>query len=180
MSVVDIMHKVPSGVILQYGGHFASGGFSIADEAIHHLEEHLNSAYDLLVKDNEKDGVEIEPEYIDIELTLDDINWNFYEKIEKLAPFGIGNKKPVFIFNNIKIIGVKEFGKNGNKHLELSFKKVDGQIVKAIGFFMSNEQFKTKEKENIKVNDSINLIATMEKSMFGGRIELRLRIVDII
>ena len=180
VSVVDIMHKVPSGVILQYGGHFASGGFSIADEAIHHLEEHLNSAYDLLVKDNEKDGVEIEPEYIDIELTLDDINWNFYEKIEKLAPFGIGNKKPVFIFNNIKIIGVKEFGKNGNKHLELSFKKVDGQIVKAIGFFMSNEQFKTKEKENIKVNDSINLIATMEKSMFGGRIELRLRIVDII
>ena len=180
VSVVDIMHKVPSGVILQYGGHFASGGFSIADEAIHHLEEHLNSAYDLLVKDNEKDGVEIEPEYIDIELTLDDINWNFYEKIEKLAPFGIGNKKPVFIFNNIKIIGVKEFGKNGNKHLELSFKKVDGQIMKAIGFFMSNEQFKTKEKENIKVNDSINLIATMEKSMFGGRIELRLRIVDII
>ena len=180
VSVVDIMHKVPSGVILQYGGHFASGGFSIADEAIHHLEEHLNSAYDLLVKDNEKDGVEIEPEYIDIELTLDDINWNFYEKIEKLAPFGIGNKKPVFIFNNIKIIGIKEFGKNGNKHLELSFKKVDGQIVKAIGFFMSNEQFKTKEKENIKVNDSINLIATMEKSMFGGRIELRLRIVDII
>ena len=85
VSVVDIMHKVPSGVILQYGGHFASGGFSIADEAIHHLEEHLNSAYDLLVKDNEKDGVEIEPEYIDIELTLDDINWNFYEKIEKLA-----------------------------------------------------------------------------------------------
>ena len=180
VSVVDIMHKVPSGVILQYGGHFASGGFSIADEAIHHLEEHLNSAYDLLVKDNEKDGVEIEPEYIDIELTLDDINWNFYEKIEKLAPFGIGNKKPVFIFNNIKIIGIKEFGKNGNKHLELSFKKVDGQIMKAIGFFMSNEQFKTKEKENIKVNDSINLIATMEKSMFGGRIELRLRIVDII
>ena len=172
VSVVDIMHKVPTGVMLQYGGHFASGGFSIADEAIHHLEDHLNSAFDLLVKDNKKDGVEIEPEYIDSELTLDDINWNFYEKIDKLAPFGIGNKKPVFIFNDIKIAGIKEFGKEKN-HLELSFKDNN---VKAIGFFLSKDSF----NKLIKIGDKISLIANIEKSMFRGSAELRLRIVDII
>lgn len=172
VSVVDIMHKVPTGVMLQYGGHFSSGGFSVSNEAIHHLDEHLNSAFELLLKEKK----EIEPEYIDMEIPLDMVNWDTYKEIEKLAPFGVGNMKPLFIFKNIKITGVKEFGKNGNKHLELSFEKENGQTMKAIGFFLNINSF----DQDLKVGNAIDLVATMEKSMFGGKIELRLRIVDII
>jgi hypothetical protein len=64
--------------------------------------------------------------------------------------------------------------------LELKFKKENGYIVNAIGFFMNIEQFKNKDNESIKVEDKINLIANIEKSTFGGKTELRLRIVDII
>lgn len=175
VSVVDIMHKTKIGTLLQYGGHFASGGFAVSNEAVHHLDDHLNSAFDLLVRED----VKIEPDYIDMEIPLEMVNWSTYGQLEKLAPFGVGNAKPLFIFKDIKIAGIKEFGKEKN-HLELSFKKENNQSINAMGFFMTVDQFKNKDDKAIKIGDIINLIATMEKSMFRGRTELRLRIVDIL
>src|SRR5690606_21221404 len=105
---------------------------------------------------------------------IDEVNWDVWRQIEKLAPFGVGNPKPVFLFQDILISEVKMFGKEKN-HLELSFQNSKGKKVKAIGFFMKPEQFKTE----IEKGKKINLVANMEKSMFGGRTELRLRIVNL-
>jgi single-stranded-DNA-specific exonuclease len=175
VSVVDIMNKVKQGVMIQYGGHSASGGFVVSDENIHFFDDHLNSAFDLLLKEEKS----IEPDYIDMEISLDEIDWNMYREIEKLAPFGVGNKKPFFLLRDIKIFGIKEFGKEKN-HLELSFKKGNGSLMNAMGFFMDSKTFKNKDGEDIKIGDKIDLIATLEKSMFRGRAELRLRIEDVV
>ncbi len=174
VSVVDIMNKVKQGVMIQYGGHSASGGFVVSDEEIHFFDDHLNSAFDLLLKEEKN----IEPDYIDMEISLDEIDWNMYKEIEKIAPFGVGNKKPLFLLRDIKIFGIKEFGKEKN-HLELSFKKGNGSLINAMGFFMDSKTFKNKNGEDIKIGDKIDLIATLEKSMFRGRVELRLRIEDV-
>lgn len=174
VSVVDIMNKVKQGVMIQYGGHSASGGFVVSDENIHFFDDHLNSAFDLLLKEEKS----IEPDYIDMEISLDEIDWNMYKEIEKLAPFGMGNKKPFFLLRDIKIFGIKEFGKEKN-HLELSFKKGNGGLINAMGFFMDSKTFKNKDGEDIKIGDKIDLIATLEKSMFRGRAELRMRIEDV-
>ncbi len=175
VSVVDIMNKVKQGVMIQYGGHSASGGFAVSDENIHFFDDHLNSAFDLLLKEEKN----IEPDYVDMEISLDEIDWNMYKEIEKLAPFGIGNKKPFFLLRDINIFGIKEFGKEKN-HLELSFKKGNGSLINAMGFFMDSKTFKNKDGENIKIGDKIDLIATLEKSMFRGRAELRMRIEDVV
>jgi single-stranded-DNA-specific exonuclease len=175
VSVVEIMNKVKQGVMIQFGGHSASGGFVVSDEEIHYLDDHLNSAFDLLLKEEKS----IEPDYIDMEISLDEVDWNMYKEIEKLAPFGVGNHKPLFIFRNIKIFGIKEFGKEKN-HLELSFKKGNGSLINAMGFFMDSKTFKNKDGENIRIGDKIDLIATLEKSMFRGRAELRMRIEDVV
>ena len=45
---------------------------------------------------------------------------------------------------------------------------------------MDGETFKNKDGEKLKVGDSIDLVATMEKSMFRGSAELRLRIEDVV
>lgn len=198
-SVVEIMNNTSKATFIQYGGHSASGGFVVSDEKIHFLDDELNKAFEYLQKDL-KDGKSlIDPDYIDMQIRLDEVNWGTYRDVEKLAPFGMGNHKPLFIFKDVKISGIKEFGKEKN-HLELIFKKIneddfeqvqkevwkkDVSTIKAIGFFMRAEKFKVKDKETkeerqIKEGDSIDLIATMEKSTFGGRVELRLRIEDII
>lgn len=171
VSLMELMSFVPKDVLFEYGGHSLSGGFSVAYDKIHLLEDELSNAFGKI-----KSAAEVSQEiFIDKKLSVDDVNWQTYGTIEKLAPFGAGNPKPVFLFENSKIVAIKKFGKEKN-HLEISFKKEDGKNVSAIGFFMKGDEWGVELKED----DKINLIATIEKSVFRGFPELRLRIVDII
>ena len=80
------------------------------------------------------------------------------------------------MFKNVKIEKIKKFGKNGSgEHLEIIFSDVNKGKAKAISFFSNQDSFETKIDENLKVN----LLATIELSRFGGKEELRLRIVRI-
>jgi single-stranded DNA-specific DHH superfamily exonuclease len=108
-------------------------------------------------------------------ISIDDVNPGNFNVIDKLAPYGAGNPKPKFLFKELPIHTLKEFGKEKN-HLELSFLNTKGKQIKAIAFFQTRDSFKSKISEG----ERINLVATFEKSTFAGRTELRLRIVDII
>jgi len=162
--------NVRQGIFLDVGGHELSGGFSISHEQIHFLEEEIILAYKKIDK---KSSME-EAMAVDSTLSLDQVTWETQRLVEQLAPFGIENPKPLFLFEGIEIKGVKAFGKEKN-HLELQFENSAGKRIPAIGFFISQENFKTAIEEG----NFINLFATLEKSMFRGRPELRLRIVDI-
>ena len=157
-----------------FGGHALSGGFSVLNEKIHTLEDVLSKAYEN-IQSMSGEKVDKEKIWIDEKLSLDRINWDTYKIVEKLAPFGVGNPKPVFLFENIKISGVKMFGKDKN-HLELFFLDKNDNKKIAIGFFMKSDSFVGE----LNVGDSINLVASLEKSMFRNFPELRLRIVDIV
>jgi len=170
INVVELMVSVRQGIFLDVGGHELSGGFSISHEQIHFLEEEIILAYKKIEK---KSSVE-EAMAVEGTLSLEQVTWETQRLIEQLAPFGIGNPKPLFLFEGIEIKGIKTFGKEKN-HLELQFEDKGGRKIPAIGFFISQENFKTAIEEG----NFINLFATLEKSMFRGRPELRLRIVDI-
>lgn len=168
-NIVKLMEKVKD-VFVDYGGHKGAGGFSLLQEHVHTLEDRLNEAYlDLL-----EEGVEEEVVLLDKKLSLDDVNWDTWSHIEKFAPFGLDNPKPTFLFENIKIENAKLFGKEQN-HLELKFRDSKGKEVTAMAFFSNLDSYGTKlEKGSV-----INLVATMEKSVFRNFPELRLRIMDI-
>jgi single-stranded-DNA-specific exonuclease len=104
-------------------------------------------------------------------------NWR---ELEKMSPFGLGNPKPIFFFENVKIEKIKKFGKNGSgEHLEISFSDCDkNKQNKATGisFFSNINSFQKTLSEGL----GVNLLATFDLSRFRGREELRLRIVDII
>jgi single-stranded-DNA-specific exonuclease len=156
---------------VDFGGHKFSGGFSVDHEKIHTLEEALAKSCDGIVVE---DPNNIIADYIDAELSLDDINNQLFNHIDTLAPFGMANPKPLFLFKNATPENVKMFGKT-QEHLELSFSNMRGKTVKAIGFFMKPEDFETIPQ----TGKPMNLIGTLEKSMFRNFPELRLRIVDI-
>jgi single-stranded-DNA-specific exonuclease len=167
VNLVDLMSKVPENVFIQYGGHSASGGFSVTTEGIFSLEDHLCVAYDECIS-KKNDG----PAYtVDMELPIESVNWNTFDDIKTLAPFGVGNHKPLFAFPNVSLLDVKTFGKEGN-HLQISLKN----NISAIGFFMSPNSFNKK----IEKGNTVSLIGNIEKSVFRGRPELRIRIVDIL
>jgi len=168
VSVVDILNKAGDH-ILQFGGHLAAGGFSVSPENIHDLPEALEEAF------SKVEAAEIEKMMIDRELSFDDVTWQVFEAIDKLSPFGIGNPKPLFHFKEAEISNIRKFGKNKD-HLGLEFLNSNNQKIDAIGFFMKEEQF----ERTIAKGEKVGLLAHLEKSMFRGRKELRLRIVDIL
>ncbi|MES3005082.1 MAG: single-stranded-DNA-specific exonuclease RecJ [Patescibacteria group bacterium] len=168
-NIVKLMEKVKD-VFVDYGGHKGAGGFSLLQEHVHTLEDRLNEAYLELM---ETEGLE-EDIMVDKKLSLDDVSWETWGHIEKFAPFGLENPKPTFIFENIQIDAVKLFGKEKN-HLELKFKNGKGKDVTAMAFFSNLDSYGTK----LERVSTINLVATMEKSVFRNFPELRLRIVDI-
>jgi single-stranded-DNA-specific exonuclease len=180
VSIVEMMKDVEH-LFLEYGGHSASGGFSVSLEKIDLLSDGLEIAYEKLsVKDTGEREI-----VADAVIDIDDVNIDFEKIVSQLAPFGMENPKPIFALQNIEISEVRIFGKN-NEHLEICFKKNNSDAsvgaptktsekISAIGFFTKPTDFSVK----IEVGEKIDLLASIEKSYFRGREELRLRIVDV-
>ncbi|MEK7177101.1 MAG: single-stranded-DNA-specific exonuclease RecJ [Patescibacteria group bacterium] len=154
---------------IEFGGHSGAGGFAVDLENITTLEEKLSKALSSLESNDEE-----QEEEKGLVIKTSDIGENLWNTISQFAPFGMGNKKPVFKIPKAEIKSVKKFGKEGN-HLEVVFNGGDKEI-KAISFFSSPENFDTA----LTPGRSVNVFANLEKSYFRNRPELRLRIVDIM
>jgi single-stranded-DNA-specific exonuclease len=169
ISIVSLMEGCKD-LFADYGGHSGAGGFSIDQDKIHLLENRLNEVFE----NSNKENMEESFVWVDKVLHIDQVSNQLYKEIEKFAPFGFENPKPVFLFEDLEIFDFKNFGKEKN-HLELSFKKTNGQLVKAIAFFKTNESFL-----NINKGVKIKLLANIEKSNFRNIEEIRLRILDVL
>ncbi len=169
VSVVNLMNGT-SESFLEHGGHHASGGFAVKEDAIFHLTEALNSSFKSL---GEKAMID-EEITIDADLDLSDINYSLLKTLKQLSPFGMANPKPIFAFRGVMPAKVDVFGK-AKEHLKLTFSTYNGEI-EAIAFFSDENSFQAKPKEN----ESFNLLAHVEESYFMGRRQTRLRIVDIL
>lgn len=171
VNVVELMTSVAEDFFIDVGGHEFSGGFSVSYDKIHYLEEELLKAHKKVKKATSLPSGEM----IDCALMIDDVTGANYKTIEKLAPYGVGNPKPAFLFAGVEIKEVSKFGKTKN-HLKLIFENSKGVKIPAIGFFMDVKDYKVSVEPSAK----INLIATIELSLFMRRPEIRLRIIDIV
>ena len=107
-------------------------------------------------------------------ITLSEVTRRIFTDVSRLAPFGIGNPKPVFLIARASITSVKRFGKEKN-HVELQIEcKESGSLARAYDFFRSPEDFSHVPKVGI----SMNLLATIEKDSYRGG--LALRIIDVL
>ena len=170
VSVVELMTETKE-YFIDYGGHELAGGFTVHTEKIHFLEEALASSFGK-VKREKKTG----ENFYDMKSDLSAVKMESWREVEKLAPFGFGNPKPVFLFEKVKVESIRKFGKNGGEHLEILFSDANGNGAKAISFFSNDDSFKSPIHEGFYVN----LLATLDLSRYRGKEELRLRVVDII
>ena len=179
VSVVELM-TATSESFIDFGGHELAGGFTVQNDKIHFLEEALSTTFSKIQNSEKgqslKNSKRTVLERADFVGDLSIVNMNTWREIEKLEPFGFGNPKPVFLFPSAKIEKIKKFGKNGSgEHLEIIFSDSSAK-AKAISFFSSIDSFKNKLEEGLNVN----LFATFDLSRFRGKVELRLRIEDIL
>lgn len=172
VNVVDLMTHARH-VFQDFGGHESSGGFSIAAEAIHQLPVALEEA---LARIGLSETV-AEVENHAGTLTLKEVNDRTFNALREMAPFGMDNPKPIFRFPGITVDRVLFFG-GSKEHVRLALSDESGADAEAIAFFINRSAFKD-DIELLSVGDRVTIDATMDRSFFGGRPALRLRIENL-
>lgn len=171
VSVVDLMAhvgKVTTGGLFEgFGGHEGAGGFSIFMRNVTQLSDALCDALGHVPKKEIGD----QKLQHDARISIDDVHDVTYNAVAALAPFGEGNPKPLFEIQDTNVLATKWFGKKG-EHFEVVYATLRGGKVKAIQFFAP------KDLEE-KVNKKHAILVHIERSYFAGKVELRLRIVEV-
>jgi len=170
ISIVRLMEGAKD-AFLTFGGHHASGGFSVSHENIHTLPETLIRTIEV-----QGDSVFLpeSSQSIDAHIVLDDINTALIRSLESMAPFGMGNPKPLFEIRGAIPHAVEIFGKTKN-HTKLRF-TTNGARYDAICFFKLPTEFSVVPE----VGKALTLIAHIERSFFMGKLETRIKIIDIL
>ena len=127
----DIGSMILSGVqqklLIKGGGHKMAGGFSIEENKIEEFKSFIINKFEKKTnKTFDRNKL-----YLDSAISPSALNFDFYQKIEKLSPFGSGNPEPKFILENVKVI--KSFIV-GEKHIKSILTSKDGSTIKTISF----------------------------------------------
>lgn len=175
VNMVELMRAAGGeDLFVNFGGHKEAGGFIVQKGKENELAQCLNDAYSTLcIETPHSPNVEI-----DYRLSLSDVTQDIYRTLTRLAPFGMGNEKPIFLFEGVEVAAVRAFGQ-GNAHLELMVKDSalgDERPVSAVGFFAKRT---VPHAHTLKECDWVDVTAHLERSMFRSRPQLRLRIVDV-
>ncbi|MBI5456711.1 single-stranded-DNA-specific exonuclease RecJ [Candidatus Kaiserbacteria bacterium] len=170
LSVVELFTRA-SVSFEEFGGHHASGGFSVSHESVHTLHESLSRAAGDLPPAND-----IEKRDPDAELSLSRVTNVLLKELSQMAPFGIGNPKPLFRVRNTRITFARQFGKDMN-HTEVTLVCPDsGAQCRGFQFFKTPMDFTVAPSPDTLVD----VLATVERDTFRGPDRLALRLSDIV
>jgi single-stranded-DNA-specific exonuclease len=170
LSVVELFSKTV-GVFEEYGGHHASGGFTLTANAAHTLPEVLRSVAAQL---ESPEALQISTH--DAVLSMREISSVLLRDLEQLAPFGMENPKPIFRISRVRVTSVRRFGKDSN-HTEITLVCPEtGMRHRAFQFFKAPEHFSTAPT----VDALVDVLVTVEKDMYRGVGSIALRMVDIL
>lgn len=175
VDVVELMHATKE-VFIEGGGHAASGGFSVYEDKVFFLEESLNEAYASLPQKES----ETMTACADAEFSQDSSASRLLVAVERLAPFGMGNPKPLFVARNVFLKEVSWFGKSG-EHLRVKFSLTEhafkSDMQEAISFFAKRELGAACER--LDVGERVSILVHIERDQFMRRPSVRMRIVGV-
>lgn len=158
--------KSCSHLLIEFGGHKHAAGLSLKESDI----TQFRNEFDELARTKISREM-ISPEIlIDTELKLNELSPNFINTLQKFAPFGYENYKPVFFSKGVSTTnGIKVVGSN-----HLKFRALQSNfVIDAIGYNLAG---KIDSLINAK---TFSIVYNLEENNFNGNNSIQLRIKDI-
>lgn len=173
VNIVSLMSGAHT-VFDEFGGHELSGGFAVKAEAIHQLPTVLEETYQR-VKLTEPLEVRTLPS--SIPTSLAELSQSLYRALRTLAPFGVGNPKPLFELARVSVSRVDYFGKH-QEHARITLSDDAGAQIDAVVFFVPRTPF-YETIQLLSPGDRIRVVGALEQSFFANKQELRLRLEHV-
>ena len=153
-------------LLLQYGGHKYAAGLSIESKNVEEFRKKF-----IEVSNSELTADDIQPKLkIDMEIELSEVTDDFMELLEKFAPFGPQNMRPVFLTRNCEIIGRPSVV--GNNHLRMRVRK-GSTVIDVIGFGFGDML------SQISTGSLVDSVYTLEYNTYNNVTRVQMRIKDI-
>ena len=150
----------------KYGGHEMAVGLSLKKSAFNDFKEE----FEKYCEENKVNEI-IPIIEIDKIVSIKELNKNMVEELDMLEPFGESNKRPLFVFKNLRIDSIRALSEG--KHLRLTLKD-ENTIINAIGF---NLGYLSKD---YTLGDKIDVAGMIEINTFNGVDNIQINIKDIM
>ena len=151
----------------RFGGHAHAVGFSLPSERIEELRRHL----DAYARERLSPADLIPVLEAETEIELRGITPEVICTVQRMEPFGVGNREPIFVSRRLKVLLPPKVLKE--KHAKLRVEQANGKAMRfdAMAWRMAERI----SSEGILANDTVDLAFTLDENPhpeFGG-IELR-------
>ena len=171
VSVVALMEAAAE-CFSGFGGHRASGGFTVKDEKIFELEARLVEALRALPRESAAD-VSVRA---DASIALSDATHTLLSRLSPLAPFGVGNEKPLFSLRGVRVAKVSWFGKS-EEHLKLSLTSDGFDALEGVAFYARRELGPSVKR--VEEGKEVSVLGSLERDQFTKGRPVRLRLVAV-
>lgn len=157
---------------ITFGGHAQAAGFTVSKEKFPLVEKNMyRRASEIWNRSSSNSGPTLN---IDCHIDFEELTFENAMAIEKMEPFGIGNEKPIFALQAVKISEISLVGKEKN-HAKLSIQSPSSKDIPAI-FFSAPEKIL---RQQISPDALVDLACHLELNRFKGRATPQLQVRDI-
>lgn len=167
----DIHHALEqcSAYLEQFGGHKFAAGMTLLPENLDDFKAAFEKTASHLTDDDLTPVL-----YYESEIQLSSVSYDLYDKLKRFAPFGPGNRRPVFLTRRVRDTGSLRTMGEGYKHLKLNIISGDQPIAIGATAFGLGHYY-----DQLKNGQSFDILYTIEENRFGGQAKLELMVKDI-
>lgn len=174
VSGFDIYKAIDScrDLLENFGGHIYAAGLTMKEENV----SEFSRRFDEYVTSNMNEDQKIPQIEVDSIVHFSEITPKFFSILQKFAPFGPENMKPVFVTENVKDYGTSRLVGRDLDHFKLDLTEDESANVIMNGIaFGKGKEF----NDHIKAKKSFNVCYTIEENNFAGKEAIQLLIKDI-
>lgn len=157
-SVIDMLKK-HGDTLERFWGHRWAGGLTIKLEHLDAFIKKISDHCEEIIQDSHL----VKSINVDTKIYEHERDNTTLQKIDKLAPFGEGNKEPIFLLENIVVQKIEKVGTKGKRHLKIHGKFGDKKIIS-----MFRSRGDEVEALVARHKEPVSLVGKIRKDTFNG------------
>lgn len=169
---IYMMLKTCGDLFEKFGGHSSACGFTLKRERLNVLKEHAER-YVEAAKEDDPSVFDTVHRW-DIEVSPEEITFELARMIEKMQPFGEGNRRPVLMIRDTVLSNVRFMG-SSEEHVR--FDAVYGNNIKVNCVLFGKAQ---DHRQALLSGQAAALSGSLEISEWNGRERLQFIVEDIL